>query len=92
MRGHSPEVVISKGFQEFMKAVGAQIERGRADGSFRTDMDPHVMSSAMFGAAEGMVRDSILIQRNHQPQSPFTEEQILATFAAMVNGLGPNQS
>jgi len=87
MRGHSAEVVISKGFQEFMKIVDKQIERGREDGSFRTDLDPHVLSSAMFGAAEGMLRDSILIQRNHQPRNPFSEEQILTTFTAMVNGL-----
>jgi AcrR family transcriptional regulator len=89
MRGHSPEVVISKGFQEFMKAVNDQIERGRGDGSFRTDLEPHVICSAMFGAAEGMLRDSIIVQRNHQPDNPFSEEQIVTTFAAMVNGLGP---
>ena len=89
MRGNSPEVLLSKGFQEFMKVVFSEIERGRADGSFRTDIDPHVLSSAMFGAAEGMVRDRILGQRNHQPDSAFTDEQIMGTFTAMVNGLAP---
>ena len=89
MRGNSPEVLLSKGFQEFMKVVFSEIERGRTDGSFRTDIDPHVLSSAMFGAAEGMVRDRILGQRNHQPDSAFTDEQIMATFTAMVNGLAP---
>lgn len=89
MRGHSPEVLLSKGFQEFMKHVAEQIERGRQDGSFRTDIDPRVICSAMFGAAEGMVRDRILVQRNHEPEQPFTDEQILVTFTAMVNGLAP---
>lgn len=88
MRGHSPEVVLSKGFLEFMNSVQAQIQRGREDGSFRNDLDPDVLCSALFGAAEGMVRESILIQRNRQPRNPFTAEQILSTFAAMVNGLG----
>jgi len=91
MRGHSPEVLLSKGFQEFLKHVNAQIERGRQDGSFRTDLDPRVLSSAMFGAAEGMVRDRVLSQRN-QPAEPnaFTDDQILAAFSAMVNGLAPS--
>jgi AcrR family transcriptional regulator len=89
MRGHSPEVLLSKGFQEFMTSVAAQIERGRADGSFRQDIDTRVMCSAMFGSAEGMIRDRILVQRNHEPDQPFTDEQILATFTAMVNGLAP---
>lgn len=89
MRGHSPEVLLSKGFQEFMKHIGAQIRRGREDGSFRTDLDPRVICSAMIGAAEGMMRDRILAQRSHEAQNPFTDEQILATFTAMVNGLAP---
>ena len=90
MRGHSPEVLLSKGFQEFIKHVNAQIERGREDGSFRKDLDPRVLCSAMFGAAEGMVRDRVLAQRN-QPSEPntFTDDAILAAFAAMVNGLAP---
>ncbi|HUR82495.1 MAG TPA: TetR/AcrR family transcriptional regulator [Thermoanaerobaculia bacterium] len=88
MRGHSPEVLLSKGFQEFMKHVSAQIERGREDGSFRKDLDPRVLCSAMFGGAEGMVRDRVLSQRNQPAEpNPFTDDQILAVFAAMVNGL-----
>ena len=89
MRGHSPEVLLSRGFQEFMKQIDAQIRRGREDGSFRTDLDPRVICSAVIGAAEGMMRDRILVQRNHEPENPFTDEQILATFAAVVNGLAP---
>jgi AcrR family transcriptional regulator len=87
MRGHSPEVLLSKGFQEFMRQVIAQIRRGQEDGSFRADLEPRVLCSAMFGAAEGMVRDRILSQRNHEPDHPFSDEQILVTFTAMVNGL-----
>ena len=60
MRGHSPEVLLSKGFTQFMTVVNAQIERGREDGSFRKDIDPRVLCSAMLGCAEGMVRDRII--------------------------------
>lgn len=87
MRGHSPEVLLSKGFQEFMKQVIAQIRRGQEDGSFRTDIEPRVLCSAMFGSAEGMIRDRVLSQRNHDPEPPVSDEQILVTFTGMVNGL-----
>ena len=89
MRGHSSEVVISKGFTQFMTVVNAQIERGREDGSFRKDIDPRVLSSAMLGSAEGMVRDRIMCERNGDTTHPFTDENVLAAFEAVVNGLAP---
>ncbi|MGZ5433138.1 MAG: TetR/AcrR family transcriptional regulator [Thermoanaerobaculia bacterium] len=87
MRGASPEVLLSKGFTQFIKVVDAQIERGREDGSFRKDIEPRVLRSAMLGAAEGMVRDRILSERSGEPAHPFTDENLFAAFAAMVNGL-----
>ena len=88
MRGGSPEVHLSKGFTQFMKVVDAQIARGRVDGSFRTDIDPRVMCSAMLGAAEGMVRDRVMSERAGEKEHPFTDEEVIAAFGAMVNGLG----
>ena len=64
------------------------IERGRDDGSFRTDVHPQVLGSAMLGVAEGMLRDRVLAERNHEPV-PFTDDEIIRTFTAMVNGLAP---
>lgn len=87
MRGATHEVLLSKGFQEFMQVIAAQIERGREDGSFRTDIDPRVLSSAMLGAAEGMVRDRVLNERNRD--EPYSDDDIVRTFSAMVNGLAP---
>jgi TetR/AcrR family transcriptional regulator, fatty acid metabolism regulator protein len=89
MRGGSPEVHLSKGFTQFMKVVDAQIERGRQDGSFRTDLDARVMCSAILGSAEGMVRDRIMIERSGETGHPFTDENVISAFAAMVNGLAP---
>lgn len=87
MRGASPEVLLSKGFMQFMTVVDAQIERGRDDGSFRKDIEPRVLSSAILGAAEGMVRDRILSERNGQLGHSYTDENLVAAFAAIVNGL-----
>lgn len=88
MRGGSHEVLLSKGFVQFLKVVDMLIERGRDDGSFRTDIHPKVLCSAMLGCAEGMVRDRVLTVRNHEPDV-FDDAAILKTFTAMVNGLAP---
>lgn len=87
-RGSSHEVLLSKGFTNFLKVVDSQIERGRKDGSFRTDVSAKAICSAAIGTAEGLLRDRVLAQRNREPD-PFTDEEIMATFAAMVNGLAP---
>jgi AcrR family transcriptional regulator len=88
MRGGSHEVLLSKGFVQFNQVVGMLIERGRQDGSFRTDVHPQVLGSAMLGVAEGMLRDRVLGERNHAPV-PYDDTEIIRTFTAMVNGLAP---
>lgn len=88
MRGNTHEVLLSKGFVQFLQVVDMLIERGRDDGSFRTDVSPKVLCSAMLGCAEGMMRDRVLAERNHEPL-PFTDDEIVKTFTAMVNGLAP---
>ena len=90
MRGATHEVIISRGFMQFMEVLNAMIERGRQDGSFRTDIKPNVLSSAIVGCAEGMIRDRVLAERNNQPD-PFNDDDIFRTFTAMVNGLAPAQ-
>ena len=57
-------------------------------GFVRTDVHPQVLGSAMLGVAEGMLRDRVLAERNHEPV-PFTDDEIIRTFTAMVNGLAP---
>lgn len=88
MRGGSHEVLLSKGFVQFLQVVDMLIERGRDDGSFRTDIHPKVMCSAMLGCAEGMMRDRVLAVRNHEPDV-FDDAAIVKTFTAMVNGMAP---
>ena len=87
-RGVTHDVTISKGYVKFMEVLDSLIQRGIADGSFRNDLDPKVLSSAMLGAAEGMIRDRVLAERNNQP-SPFDDASIVKAFTAMVNGLAP---
>lgn len=91
MRGGSHEVLLSKGFVQFLQVMDMLIERGRDDGSFRKDISTKVMCSAMLGCAEGMMRDRVLSVRNHEPDV-FNDELIVATFTAMANGLAPQNS
>lgn len=88
LRGNSPEVSLSKGFLQFLQAVDALIDRAQTDGSLRADIDRRVLCSGMLGCAEGMVRDRIMSERARESH-PLTDEAILRTFTAMVNGLAP---
>lgn len=87
-RGATHDILLSKGFQRFSEVLAAMIDRGVKDGSFRGDIHPRILGSAMLGCAEGMIRDRVLAVRNNQP-NPFEDEAIVRTFTAMVNGLAP---
>ncbi len=88
LRAGSPAVSLSKGLRHFLQVTHEQIERGQTDGSLRNDIDRRVLSSAILGTAEGMIRDRVLAERNREPHR-LDEEAILTTFTAMVNGLAP---
>jgi AcrR family transcriptional regulator len=90
LRGSSHEVLLSKGFIQFLQVVEMLIHRGRDDGSFRTDIAPGVMLSATLGCAEGMMRDRVLAARNREPDV-FDDDSIVKTFTAMVDGLAPQE-
>lgn len=85
VRGH--EVTLSKGFLQFIDLICSLVRRGQEDGSFRRDVSEIVLTSAMLGCAEGMIRDRMIAERAGQP-SPFSDEVIQQVFEAMVNGLG----
>lgn len=86
MRGNSHEVLLSKGFTQFIGVVHQLILKGQQDGSFRPDVDAKVLCSAMLGCAEGMIRDRVMSERARE-EHPMTDESIRTAFTAMVNGL-----
>jgi AcrR family transcriptional regulator len=87
-RGDNAEILLTQGFRDFAKLVVSLIERGQKDGSFNTALKPQAITSALLGAAEGMMRDRLLATQHSQP-SPFPDSQIRAVFGALVSGLGP---
>ncbi|HEX7191415.1 MAG TPA: TetR/AcrR family transcriptional regulator [Thermoanaerobaculia bacterium] len=82
------DVVLSEGFRRFTELLNQLILRGQQDGSFRTDLDPAAICSAVLGCAEGMIRDSLIAERTNKPR-PFDNETVRKVFAAMVGGLAP---
>lgn len=87
LRGGSEAVAVSKGYLSFLATVNVQIARGQADGSLRGDLPPRILASGIIGCAEAMTRDRIMAERNREPD-PFTTEEIIIAFGAMVDGLG----
>ena len=82
------DVVLSQGYIHFIDLVTQLIQRGQKDGSFRADLDPTAVCSAMLGCAEGMIRDALIAERLHKPK-PFDNETVQRVFGAMVGGLAP---
>jgi AcrR family transcriptional regulator len=80
------EVTLSRGFVEFYQMVQTVIRRGQEDGSFRSDLDPTVLSAALLGAAEGMIRDRLLLERRGLP-NPFDDVAVRSTFRAIIDGI-----
>lgn len=90
VRGDNAEILLTQGFRDFAKLVLSLIERGQKDGSFSTALKPQAITSALLGAAEGMMRDRLLATQQNQP-SPFPESHIRAVFAALISGLEPRR-
>jgi AcrR family transcriptional regulator len=80
------EVILSKGFLQFYQLVQAVIRRGQQDGSFRSDLNPLVLGAAFLGAAEGMMRDRLLAERQGLP-NPFDDADVRKTFQAIIDGV-----
>ncbi len=80
------EVTLSRGFLQFYQLVQSVIRRGQEDGSFRNDLNPIVLSAALLGAAEGMMRDRLLVERRGLPH-PFDDTEVRKTFQAIIDGI-----
>lgn len=85
IRGSSSEVLLSKGFVDFENLLRVLIQRGRKDGSFREDLNPFAMASALLGATEAMIRDRLM------KRETVSDEELRAIFSAVLEGFAPPQ-
>jgi AcrR family transcriptional regulator len=86
LRTRGEQVQLSEGFLEFLVIVRELIARGQQDGTLNPELSGAVITSALFGAAEGMVRDRLLAERMGHP-APFTDEEITRVFEVLVRAL-----
>ena len=84
LRGN--DVLLSKGYLHFYERLHDLVERGQHDGSFRDDVGPEIISTALMGTAEGMMRDRMIAERTGNA-GMYDAEVIRRTFEATVNGL-----
>ena len=83
IRGDLHAVLLSAGFLQFSELLSKLIQRGQADGTFRPHFNSAALTSALMGAAEGMMRDRVTAGRAGQPE-PFNDEEIRRIFEAVL--------
>ena len=83
IRGDGHEVLLSAGFVQFSELLGKLIQRGQSDGTFGSQFNLVALTSALMGAAEGMIRDRVTTERTGNP-APFNDEDIRKIFSAIL--------
>ena len=86
LRGDGREVSVSKGLAEFSGLVQELISRGQRDGSLEAALDGVALRSALMGAAEAMIRDRAIAQREGRAAS-FSRASIRSVFEFMLGGV-----
>jgi AcrR family transcriptional regulator len=60
-------VMLTQGYQGFVRVVDGILAEMKAAGQLRSDLDPQLVRSALMGMFEGMLRDQLLAQRVGYP-------------------------
>ncbi len=68
-------VMLTRGYQDFVKVVDGVLTEMKAAGQLRSDLDPQIVRSALMGMFEGMLRDQLLAQRVGYPAA-YSKVQI----------------
>jgi AcrR family transcriptional regulator len=77
------DVVLSRGYVEFAQTFQDLVRRAQKEEAIAAGFDVRAISSALIGAAEGMMRDRLIAQRSGRP-SPFSHQQVRRVFAALL--------
>jgi AcrR family transcriptional regulator len=77
------DVVLSSGYVEFAETLQNLIRKGQKEGGIAPGLDARAVSSALTGAAEGMMRDRLIAQRAGR-QQPFSHQQIRRVFTTLL--------
>lgn len=77
---------FSSGYQRFMQVCRDLVLRGQRDGSFRSSFHPHVATSMVIGAFEGMLRDR-LVAGQERDTTPYTGSYMMTALDALMSSL-----
>ena len=77
------DVVLSHGYVEFALSFQGLIQRAQKEGVIASRLDVKAVSSALIGAAEGMMRDRLIAQRSGR-QPPFSHQHVRRVFALLL--------
>lgn len=86
IRGPEHEIFLSRGFRQFSALLHQVIERGIQDGSLRGGVSVPALTSALLGAAEGMMRDILTAIRAGDPL-PFSQDEVREVFETILGGV-----
>jgi AcrR family transcriptional regulator len=84
LRGQEPRLRTSPGFAAFADVTRGLVRRGQADREFDSSLDAAAITSALIGAAEGMIRDRIVARASGG--RAFAEREVRRTLEAILDG------
>ena len=79
-------VLLTRGYQEFVKTIDSLLLEMRAAGQVRSDANLQAIRSGLMGMMEGMMRDQLLARRTAYP-ADYSVEEIRKLFATVVGTL-----
>jgi AcrR family transcriptional regulator len=86
IRASAPEFALSRGYLEFVQLLDGLIRQAQTERTIPATIDAAALCSALIGAAEGMMRDRLIVQRSGLAQ-PFSPQQVHRVFAALLDGM-----
>jgi AcrR family transcriptional regulator len=79
-------VLLTRGYQEFVKTVDSLLLEMRAAGELRSNANSQAIRSGLMGMLEGMLRDQMLARRINYPAA-YTTEEIRMLFTSVLGAL-----
>jgi len=77
------DLVLSRGYAEFAELLQDLVRKAQKEEVIASGLDVRAVSSALIGAAEGMMRDRLIAQRSGR-QPPFSHQHVRRVFAALL--------
>ncbi len=84
-------VMLTGGYQQFVKTVDGVLTEMRAAGQLRSDLNAQVVRSGLMGMFEGVLRDRLLAERVSYPAN-YSSAEVSAFFESVLAAIAPRSS